>query len=724
MHIDRRGLARVGLCDPEMRNLPPESWMFDRLRCAFVVLFSCSLWASSAPAFVTLDRDQTAWAQNPSYRIVNGSPDLPDDADTLAIRSSFRAWQDVPLASITFAEVARGGNITVSFLQQWPREYGANAAGVTSTDRARGVITGATISLNNQNFEWATNDETKTDVEGVTTHEIGHAIGLDHSRTRTATMYWSGGDLELRTLDADDQRGAVYLYGNGAGRGRLCDTCTVNGDCSNAGICLGLEDGSYCGQPCGRNNVCEAGAACYELQNGGTQCAAQEGFCSDSGGAGAVAEGGYCWGASHCAAGTSCVPLPGGDAVCARECVADRNCPAGSVCLGAEAGQGLCIPGGDVAFGEVCATSFDCASLLCVPLDDQNSVCSTECNPQQPACPGGVECAAVDDPNFEGICLPDGNVAEGGLCGDTAAHRCRAGLECIVEFQGGDGVCRAPCEPFGACVAGRACTPLNAESWYCEPRTGAAVGEACDYVGRRCAGGLLCLPIDADSYLCAVPCDDREPMGCGGAGCYDADGANGNLGACSPGENAFGEACETAIECASFECVANGDGGVCSRSCTVLEGCPDGYACAATRNSGRLCFPREGGGAGGESGAGGTPDAGGAGGAGGAGSSGGSIVEGGEGGAAAGGSSAAGGQTGEGGTASQTPDLGPSMTGGDGGLNEVSGGVVRRSGSDGSAPMCHAAVGATRPYGAALPFALLILFGFCRSLALGSRRSK
>ncbi|MSP73752.1 MAG: hypothetical protein EXR76_16595, partial [Myxococcales bacterium] len=90
--------------------------MFDRPRFAFVVLFSCCLWANSAPAFVTLDRDDTAWAQNPSYRIVNGSPDLPDDSDSLAIRSSFRAWQDVPLASITFAEVARGGNITVSFL--------------------------------------------------------------------------------------------------------------------------------------------------------------------------------------------------------------------------------------------------------------------------------------------------------------------------------------------------------------------------------------------------------------------------------------------------------------------------------------------------------------------------------------------------------------------------------------------------------------------------------
>jgi hypothetical protein len=144
---------------------------------------------ASALAFNTLDGDRTAWQINPTYTLVNGSSDVADGSDEAAIRRSFATWQNVADADISFREVARGGDITVEFLARWPREYGADAAGVTLTQRDRGVITSAEVSINEQNFDWATDgDPNSTDIEGVVTHEVGHGLGLGHSRSRTATM--------------------------------------------------------------------------------------------------------------------------------------------------------------------------------------------------------------------------------------------------------------------------------------------------------------------------------------------------------------------------------------------------------------------------------------------------------------------------------------------------------------------------------------------------------
>lgn len=53
------------------------------------------------------------------------------------------------------------------------------------------------------------------DLASVLTHELGHALGLDHSSNTEATMYhsYSNGETKKRSLHTDDLNGLAYLYG-------------------------------------------------------------------------------------------------------------------------------------------------------------------------------------------------------------------------------------------------------------------------------------------------------------------------------------------------------------------------------------------------------------------------------------------------------------------------------------------------------------------------------
>lgn len=53
------------------------------------------------------------------------------------------------------------------------------------------------------------------DIGGVAVHELGHGLGLGHTRTAGATMFAAatGRGLGLRTLHADDRAGVEFLYG-------------------------------------------------------------------------------------------------------------------------------------------------------------------------------------------------------------------------------------------------------------------------------------------------------------------------------------------------------------------------------------------------------------------------------------------------------------------------------------------------------------------------------
>lgn len=70
----------------------------------------------------------------------------------------------------------------------------------------------------NANLKWSTKStpgSDEYDVQSVITHELGHAIGLDHSSAGSAMNGpYQPGTVSMRTLNQDDINGAISLYGS------------------------------------------------------------------------------------------------------------------------------------------------------------------------------------------------------------------------------------------------------------------------------------------------------------------------------------------------------------------------------------------------------------------------------------------------------------------------------------------------------------------------------
>lgn len=80
-------------------------------------------------------------------------------------------------------------------------------------------------------------------VEDVATHELGHALGMNHSGDPAATMYpsYSYCSQEMRSLGADDIAGARSLYGNGSPSPSSAPSLTLSSPSNNASY----ADGSW-----------------------------------------------------------------------------------------------------------------------------------------------------------------------------------------------------------------------------------------------------------------------------------------------------------------------------------------------------------------------------------------------------------------------------------------------------------------------------------------------
>jgi hypothetical protein len=100
----------------------------------------------------------------------------------------------------------------------------SGSAGVTNPDIANGS---AAIALNSTTF--TAGNYSAEYLVGVLSHELGHAVGLNHSGDPASVMTYESHDWgpAATYLSQDDKDGVVYLYGNEATLGGFLGGCSA-----------------------------------------------------------------------------------------------------------------------------------------------------------------------------------------------------------------------------------------------------------------------------------------------------------------------------------------------------------------------------------------------------------------------------------------------------------------------------------------------------------------
>lgn len=516
-----------------------------------------------------------------------------------ALWAAMDAWAGVPgaksplaWAGLTLAQP--GYDVDVAFDAAYKVENGEVLAKTRRWADGDGHLVRAEIRLNARDVQWTgsavtSSTQVQADLRGVLTHQLGHALGLDHSRQADATMYFYGTGTSLRTLSVDDQRAMRWLWpaANAAARdGKACDACDSDADCA-AGVCLAWPDGRRsCAPTCQSSDACGIGFSCGTYA-GGKACLPNDGACQPD--AVKSSLGGGCASDLACGKGYCMPAAPVG--FCTTTC---DNCGPPGECYETSVGQ-LCLVRGSRKDGEFCLVPGDCASFVCAPSLAGGGHCTRSCKSGCPTSPNKWRCG------LENACVPDKSPAA-----LAVGWPCRSGFDCqsgyCLATPGGkfDRTCTEPCTVATDCPAGTGCTKIKDATW-CLPsaQQPAAVGAPCPASGV-CGGNLVCDEGPLPAWkACRQACDPfAESANCGSAELCVYVGEGTAKGACRPavgGKRPLGGSCAADEPCRDdLVCVADSAAlGTCRRDCDLQNaGCSAGEQCAPLVSGGRgACVP-------------------------------------------------------------------------------------------------------------------------------------
>ncbi len=557
--------------------------------------------------------DAFAWKKNDVswYVAANGSKDVPLSEVTSALQAAFNSWQDVDCSYVTFSY---GGAVSANpnkdiFLrwleQNWDLTV-QDALGVTTNWQLNpgGGAKKVEIFFNGASYQWTTSGaddpfSNVNDIQAVATHEIGHAIGLTHTRYRQSTMWFTtypGESEEARSLEPDDKRGVCFLYPAVTFKdGQICDACWNHQNCST-GSCIDFGDeGPHCGIDCNNNGDCPKDYDCLQLQGGVKQCIPFNKHCKNVGAN--IPVGKFCFDHSTCASGY-CLVLPE-SAVCSTQCVKggpnNGGCPADMGCVG-NSQQGICYPKGNVPIGGACEAPSDCQTILCIGIGQGKGICTQSCTSDS-QCPGAMSC-------INEVCLEKGNAKFGEACEsslDCESVYCPPFLEYCTNQCESD----ADCPPDIECELGFG---GQAQVGYCDAGATGVEGDTCGPGAKECVDGLFCLYKSKEAQLgkCAEKCDARYDGCKGGRYCkwVYQDWFQKVVGVCvddNGGVN-MGEPCGGSILCKpDLVCAdTDGQGAKCRQDCNSYNelGCSGSATCIGLNleNNPKLgaCHPKDG----------------------------------------------------------------------------------------------------------------------------------
>jgi hypothetical protein len=163
------------------------------------------------------------WGKSPIWMYANtASPDLGASAIETALKVAMATW-NASGASIKFSYAGRSSDTTRSYngrsVTMFRNADGGSTIASTYAWSSNGALIEADVVFWDGSRRFFTggsgcSGSSGAYVEDIATHEFGHVIGLSHSTSTAATMYYryASCSTTLRTLASDDLAGIRSLY--------------------------------------------------------------------------------------------------------------------------------------------------------------------------------------------------------------------------------------------------------------------------------------------------------------------------------------------------------------------------------------------------------------------------------------------------------------------------------------------------------------------------------